>query len=230
MENNTYISDFIQSWSFNSVEQLDIFSVLVNFFLCVVMAFLLRRFYISRSFSLTGKTHIGSIIPILSSVVFLVILVVKSSLALSLGLVGALSIVRFRTPIKEPEELVYLFLAIAIGLGYAAGQVVITTVIVTLIMVMIYFWLSNRDIARTLEYNMVITCSKKDLKFNDIINIISDYVNSVKLIRLDYHASDFTAVLLVSPQEEYASDDLMVDLKNLDDAIKVSFYEAKTNW
>ena len=230
MENNTYISDFIQSWSFNSVQQLDISSVLVNFFLCVFMAFLLRRFYISRSFSLTGKTHIGSIIPILSSVVFLVILVVKSSLALSLGLVGALSIVRFRTPIKEPEELVYLFLAIAIGLGYAAGQVVITTVIVTLIMVMIYFWLSNRDIARTLEYNMVITWSKKDLKFNDIINIISDYVNSVKLIRLDYHASDFTAVLLVSPQEEYASDDLMVDLKNLDDAIKVSFYEAKTNW
>jgi len=230
MENNTYISDFIQSWSFNSVEQLDIFSVLVNFFLCVVMSFLLRRFYISRSFSLTGKTHIGSIIPILSSVVFLVILVVKSSLALSLGLVGALSIVRFRTPIKEPEELVYLFLAIAIGLGYAAGQVVITTVIVTLIMVMIYFWLSNRDIARTLEYNMVITWSKKDLKFNDIINIITDYVNSVKLIRLDYHDSNCTAVLLVSPQEEYASDDLMVDLKNLDDAIKVSFYEAKTNW
>ena len=230
MENNTYISDFIQSWSFNSVQQLDISSVLVNFFLCVVMAFLLRRFYISRSFSLTGKTHIASIIPILSSVVFLVILVVKSSLALSLGLVGALSIVRFRTPIKEPEELVYLFLAIAIGLGYAAGQVVITTVIVTLIMVMIYFWLSNRDIARTLEYNMVITWSKKDLKFNDIINIISDYVNSVKLIRLDYHASDFTAVLLVSPQEEYASDDLMVDLKVLDDSIKVSFYEAKTNW
>jgi len=230
MENNTYISDFIQSWSFNSVQQLDISSVLVNFFLCVVMSFLLRRFYISRSFSLTGKTHIGSIIPILSSVVFLVILVVKSSLALSLGLVGALSIVRFRTPIKEPEELVYLFLAIAIGLGYAAGQVVVTTVIVTLIMVMIYFWLSNRDIARTLEYNMVITWSKKDLKFNDIINIITDYVNSVKLIRLDYHASDFTAVLLVSPQEEYASDNLMVDLKNLDDAIKVSFYEAKTNW
>ena len=72
-------------------------------------------------------------------------------------------------------------------------------------MVMIYFWLSNRDIAKTLEYNMIITWSKKDLKFNDIINIISDYVNSVKLIRLDYHASDFTAVLLVSPQEEYAS-------------------------
>lgn len=58
---------------------------------------------------------------------FLVIFVVKSSLALSLGLVGALSIVRFRTPIKGPEELVYLFLSIAIGLGFGAGFTNLTT-------------------------------------------------------------------------------------------------------
>ena len=230
MENNSYITDFVQNWSINGMQQLDIVTVLVNFFLCVFMSFLLRRFYISRSFSLTGKSHIGSIIPILSTIVFLVILVVKSSLALSLGLVGALSIVRFRTPVKEPEELVYLFFAIAIGLGYAAGQVLVTTVIVSLIMVMIYFWLSNRDIARTLEYNMIITWTKKDLKFNDIINSISDYVNSVKLIRLDHHSSSHKAVLLVSPKENYSPDDLIVDLKDLDDALKVSFYESKTSW
>ena len=230
MENNSYITDFVQNWSINGMQQLDIVTVLVNFFLCVFMSFLLRRFYISRSFSLTGKSHIGSIIPILSTIVFLVILVVKSSLALSLGLVGALSIVRFRTPVKEPEELVYLFFAIAIGLGYAAGQVLVTTVIVSLIMVMIYFWLSNRDIARTLEYNMIITWTKKDLKFNDIINSISDYVNSVKLIRLDHHSSNHKAVLLVSPKENYSPDDLIVDLRDLDDALKVSFYESKTSW
>ena len=51
---------------------------------------------------------------------------VKSSLALSLGLVGALSIVRFRAAIKEPEELIYLFLTIAAGLGTGAGQIKIT--------------------------------------------------------------------------------------------------------
>ena len=230
MENNSYITDFVQNWSINGMQQLDIVTVLVNFFLCVFMSFLLRRFYISRSFSLTGKSHIGSIIPILSTIVFLVILIVKSSLALSLGLVGALSIVRFRTPVKEPEELVYLFFAIAIGLGYAAGQVLVTTLIVSLIMVMIYFWLSNRDIARTLEYNMIITWTKKDLKFNDIINSISDYVNSVKLIRLDHHSSSHKAVLLVSPKENYSPDDLILDLKDLDDALKISFYESKTNW
>ena len=55
-----------------------------------------------------------------------VISIVKSSLALSLGLVGALSIVRFRSAIKEPEELAYLFLSIGIGLGLGAGQRVVT--------------------------------------------------------------------------------------------------------
>ena len=75
-------------------------------------------------------------------------MVVKSSLALSLGLVGALSIVRFRTPIKEPEELVYLFLAIALGLGYAAGHTLMTTVIMALILI-IYLWLSNTKINKS---------------------------------------------------------------------------------
>ena len=48
------------------------------------------------------------------------------TMALSLGLVGALSIIRFRAAIKEPEELSYLFLAISVGLGFGAEQTVIT--------------------------------------------------------------------------------------------------------
>ncbi|MHC5004997.1 MAG: DUF4956 domain-containing protein, partial [Planctomycetota bacterium] len=55
-----------------------------------------------------------------TSATVLIIFVVKSSLALSLGLVGALSIVRFRAAIKEPEELVFLFFCIAIGLALGA--------------------------------------------------------------------------------------------------------------
>jgi len=58
----------------------------------------------------------------------LIITVIKTSIALSLGLVGALSIIRFRTPIKEPEELAYIFIAIAIGLGLGANQVLVTVI------------------------------------------------------------------------------------------------------
>ena len=64
----------------------------------------------------------AKVFPLLSVGTTIIIAVVKSSLALSLGLVGALSIVRFRTPIKEPEELTYIFLCIAIGLANGADQ------------------------------------------------------------------------------------------------------------
>ena len=67
-------------------------------------------------------------------------MIVKNSLALSLGLVGALSIVRFRAAIKEPEELIYLFLIIATGLGCGAGQIKITIVGVLFSLFIIYFY------------------------------------------------------------------------------------------
>ena len=61
-----------------------------------------------------------------------------AKIALSLGLVGALSIVRFRTPIKEPEELAYLFICIAAGFGYGANQTIPTTVAVIVILLLVY--------------------------------------------------------------------------------------------
>ena len=209
---------------------LDLIPTLYSFFMCVIMSFILRDFYIKRSFSLTGKMHIGSIIPVLSAVVFLVILVVKSSLALSLGLVGALSIVRFRTPIKEPEELVYLFLAIAIGLGYAAGQILITTILVLLIFCMIYIWLSNRKIAKTSEYNLVVKWEKEGVAFDDILKEISPIVQNLKLVRLDKSSLDNTSVMLVVPNEDSPIESITDRLQELDKNMKITFFEAKTNW
>ena len=209
---------------------MDLIPTLYSFFMCVIMSFILRDFYIKRSFSLTGKMHIGSIIPVLSAVVFLVILVVKSSLALSLGLVGALSIVRFRTPIKEPEELVYLFLAIAIGLGYAAGQILITTILVLLIFCMIYLWLSNRKIAKTSEYNLVVKWEKEGVAFDDILKEISPIVQNLKLVRLDKSSLDNTSVMLVVPNEDSPIESITDRLQKLDKNMKITFFEAKTNW
>ena len=174
--------------------------------------------------------HIGSIIPVLSSVVFLVIIIVKSSLALSLGLVGALSIVRFRTPIKEPEELVYLFLSIAIGLGYAAGQILITTIISFAILFVIYFWLSNRKISNVNEYNLVVKWDNVDVSFDSIVEQIKLIVTSLKLVRLDKSIIGNTSVMLIVPDEEKSIEDISNNLKSLDKNISVSFFEAKTNW
>ena len=94
----------------------DYFIVSIGFLLCLITSYLLKYIYQNHSTCTNFENTNRKIIPILSLSVFLIISVVKSSLALSLGLVGALSIVRFRTPIKEPEELVFIFIYF-IGLG-----------------------------------------------------------------------------------------------------------------
>lgn len=232
MNNKTSLGDIV---SLNelvvpNMSQLELIPTLFSFFICVIMSFIVRDFYIRRSFSLTGKMHIGSIIPVLSSVVFLVIVVVKSSLALSLGLVGALSIVRFRTPIKEPEDLVYLFLAISLGLGYAAGHILITTIITFSILAVIYIWLSNRTISKTSEYNLVASWKNKEVTLENLLQEIKPISQNLKLVRMDKGPADSTAVMLIIPEENSSIDSIMKKLHGLDNEINITFFEAKTNW
>lgn len=96
--------------------------MLINLGLGLGLSLLVAWYYTAFGQSLSNRRQFAAILPMLTLITLLVITIVKSSLALSLGLVGALSIVRFRTAIKDPEELIFLFLAIAIGLGMGADQ------------------------------------------------------------------------------------------------------------
>lgn len=89
--------------------------------ICAITAYMLERLYRHCGFSLSNRSDFSRNFVMLSCSTMMIVTIVKSSLALSLGLVGALSIVRFRAAIKEPEELCFLFLAIGIGLGYGAS-------------------------------------------------------------------------------------------------------------
>ena len=224
------VDSILNATSSSGFAELDLFSVIFNFVMCVLMSFIARLFYIKYSTSLTGKHHIGTVIPILSTIVFLVILIVKSSLALSLGLVGALSIVRFRTPIKEPEELVYLFLSIAIGLGYAAGYTFLTTIITLAILGMIFLWLSNRKIDNKNEYNLILSWENESINFEKITDEIMEISSSLKLIRFNKGPLNKTASFMIVPNNDINLDKMIERIGALDKNIEVNFYESKTNW
>ena len=95
-----------------------------------LLSWYVRILYRKCATTPTDTDSISRVFPMLAIVTTGTIFVVKSSLALSLGLVGALSIVRFRAAIKEPEELVYLFLCIGIGLSMGAEQPLLAVALV----------------------------------------------------------------------------------------------------
>ena len=125
--------------------ETDFLIVFISLFFCLLTSFILMNVYKHKANSLSSKHQISNIIPLLANITFLVILIVKSSLALSLGLVGALSIVRFRTAIKEPTDLIFYFICIAIGLGSGSGQIS-TTIIGSSTMIILISIFSNRSI------------------------------------------------------------------------------------
>lgn len=124
---------------------LSISSLMISLAVGVVLAFAMRWHFEKFGSTLSNRSEFAQVFPLLILTTVLIITVVKSSLALSLGLVGALSIVRFRTPIKEPEELAYLFIAIASGLGLGADQIVPTVVAVSFILIVVGIQRSYRQ-------------------------------------------------------------------------------------
>ncbi len=212
--------------------EIDYVRTLLSFFCCIVLSFSLKFIYQEKSISLSNKSHISNILPLLSLVTFLVILIVKSSLALSLGLVGALSIVRFRTPIKEPEELIYLFLAISIGLGYGAGQIIPTTIICIIIFIIIWFFVGNQFNKVSSEYNLIISCDKEDRNNNQVSNTyifenLKSFFKEFELIKYEINENNKVTFIIKVMMENINNFDefqikLSKELKNLE----VNYYFA----
>ena len=107
---------------------LSVALLLLNLGIGVLLSLVVSWHFSRFGSTLSNREEFSQVFPFVLLTTVLIITVVKSSLALSLGLVGALSIVRFRTPIKEPEELAYLFISIAIGLGLGANQTIPTVI------------------------------------------------------------------------------------------------------
>jgi hypothetical protein len=101
---------------------------LLNLVLAAVLGWLLGRVYTRFGTTFSNREQFANNFVVLTMTTMVIIAIVKSSLALSLGLVGALSIIRFRAAIREPEELTFLFLAISIGLGLGAERTVLTLI------------------------------------------------------------------------------------------------------
>ena len=109
--------------------------IIINLIICILSVYTLVWTYNKYSTTNSNREYFSKDFPLYSLAIFTIIMVIQSSLALSLGLVGALSIIRFRTAIKEPEQLIYLLMATGSAIGTAAGQyrlVVIATVIFVL--------------------------------------------------------------------------------------------------
>ena len=174
----------------NFTNTIDVPLFILNLVVATILSLLLGQFYIRFGNAVANRQKFASNFIPLALTTVLIITIIKSSIALSLGLVGALSIVRFRAAIKDPEELIYLFLVIAIGLAAGANYPILASIAVFLILALLYinYRVQSRSIY-TKENVLYVNVASDNTDINKFIAPLQEHMDYVELKRMDRMSS-----------------------------------------
>lgn len=148
--------DVFKSSFMESVTEFSVVDILIGMLIALVIGLFIFVVYRKTFNGVMYSSGFALSLVGLSLVTTLVIMAVTSNVVLSLGMVGALSIVRFRAAIKEPIEIVYLFWAIAAGIVIGAGMIplaVIGSAIIGIILILF----ANRKVHEN-PYILILNC------------------------------------------------------------------------
>jgi hypothetical protein len=212
----------------NQSAQVDVGSFVINLLLAAGLAWFLARLYVRYGDALSNRRLFARNFVLLAVTTMFIITVVKSSLALSLGLVGALSIVRFRAAIKEPEELSYLFLTIAMGLGLGADQRGIT--LVAFAGVALVIWLKHYSRRAVQNQNLYLSVEGEGpvkVALEDVVRTLEQHCTSVNLKRFDETDHALEAAFLVEFDDFDQVSRVRAALQSLSEHLKIRFLDLK---
>lgn len=153
--NDIFKSSFLENISSVSILDMAI-TLLLAFGLGIFIFFVYKKTYRGVMYS----SSFGVTLIALTMITSQVILAVTSNVVLSLGMVGALSIVRFRTAIKEPLDIAFLFWSIAAGIILAAGMIPLAVIGSVIIGIILLIFVNRK--AHTVPYILVLSCENGD--------------------------------------------------------------------
>lgn len=220
--------ELFEKFNITDAEQINTIEFIINALIIVILAFVLEFTYRKCAKSISNKRMFAANFILIAFTTMLIITIVKSSLALSLGLVGALSIVRFRSAIKEPEELAYLFLTIAVGLGLGANQRNIT--IIAFMIIVLILWIRHLISHKSEDQNLyfTITTPAGNLTMEKILNEVKSVFGKAEVKRFDKNPEILEMSLLVDSKKPELIQQCSEKLEKLDKGIHITFIDNKS--
>ena len=149
-------SDIFKSSFLESVTEFSAVDTLIGMVFALVIGLFIFLIYKKTFSGIMYSTGFAMALVGLSMVTTLVIMAVTSNVVLSLGMVGALSIVRFRAAIKEPMEIVFLFWSLAVGIIIGAGMIPLA--VIGSVIIGIIFLLFTSKKTQNMPYILIVNC------------------------------------------------------------------------
>ena len=156
----TTFSDIFKSNFLENITSVSILDMLISIVLAFGIGVFIFLVYKKTYSGVMYSASFGTTLIALTMITTVVILAVTSNVVLSLGMVGALSIVRFRTAIKEPLEIAFLFWSIAVGIVLAAGMIPLAVVGSVVIGVILLIFVNRKSHSN--PYIVVLRCNNPD--------------------------------------------------------------------
>ena len=219
--------ELFQKFLITQEEQIQVVDFIINSVIIFVLALLLEFTYRKCGRSLSNRRAFSANFILIGFATMLIISVVKSSLALSLGLVGALSIIRFRAAIKEPEELAYLFLVISFGLGLGANLRLISIVAFAIVLSVIWIrhFISKPDYSNNLY--LTINDTNKQISLDNVAKLLNDFALKYQVKRYDDSDKGIEMTLLLDKISPKILENFNSELKKFSTSAKISFIDNR---
>ena len=196
------MKDFLELFNFEFAPA-SFSEFIIGLITTVVFSLFIRSTYKKFSNSVSNKTITADLFPLFAVAIFLIIITIKTSIVLSLGLVGALSIIRFRTAIKEPEQIIFFLLITAISISTASGAFLFPLMII--IFVWSYYYFNSKTIKeKVYSFNDQLIISGEKIQISTIKQLVKLLNNSnvnVEIQSINKQKDDSTIVLKVSDFE-----------------------------
>lgn len=162
--------DIFKNGFLESINSFSLSDTLIALVLALILGLVIVWVYKETSNSIMFSSSFATSLIGLCLITTFVILAVTSNVVLSLGMVGALSIVRFRAAIKEPLDIVFLFWSISVGIVLGAGLIPLAYVGSILISIVIFIFANRKNL--DMPYILVINCDNKEAekKSLDVLN------------------------------------------------------------
>jgi uncharacterized membrane protein YhiD involved in acid resistance len=223
-----YIEQYIESLS-QSLEEINYVKFLFNLLVTAGLSTLLGLFYVRFGNAVSNRRRFARNFMPLAMTTMVIIFIVKSSVALSLGLVGALSIVRFRSAIKDPEELTFLFLAIAVGLAAGADEILIAICATVFIIGILYIqFLLRKGTAFKSSDSMHLNLSSSSKDLTAISKALQEVFSFVELKRVDQVDGRMDASFIVEAKSIDQIETTRKKLLEIAPDMQISFVEQRS--
>lgn len=184
-------------------QSIDLLDFLVNLLVTAALCLVLRLFYIRYGNAVSNRLRFANNFLPLGLTTVMVITIINFSPLLSLGLVGALSIVRYRAAIKDPEELTYLFLIIGIGLAAGANQPLVALIGFGSILLVLFLTKRLLGTAKKLrqENRMYLNIQTDVDDLSKISDLLTKQLPFVELKRMDKRDQNLELSFLIQARQ-----------------------------